>query len=484
MGPPGSSSGGGGGGSEYILNVKDFGAVGDGTADDTAAIQATFDAAFGPASAPHGNGMGHTNKPVYFPAGIYRTTAPLVVTAVWGGKIFGDGPLCSTITYQGPIAPVNAEGWCPVLWANGINLSLIEGLRFKGPPDPANFSTVGIWVGPQTSSGGGSSATNNLFQQVWTETASNGLILGSTDSAANSENTYIACTFTQHGQYGVFVSGGNTLNHKFIGGGITFCDIAGIKTNNSATTPVLIDVSFDHNAVDCDFAASSYCSLIGCRTEGAAFVKASSNIVMQSCQQQMQGGTFTGSMSGTTLTVSGGVTGQGVYAGMAVYGGSLPVNPPLRVVKMLSGTAMSGTFQMSASATQGSTTLTCRPVFLDQPGASTATLTNCFSAYDPVLISGNNSVVRIEHNGFYDQVHGVASPDLLKWYQGQILAYDVAWWGAGGFTVAHLPAPIVPLKGVRMFVTDSSVTTWGTTVAAGGGSAVPVWCDGTAWKVG
>ena len=51
-----------------ILNVRDFGAKGDGSADDTAAIQAAIDRAV---STPA--------KAVYVPAGTYIITAPLVI---------------------------------------------------------------------------------------------------------------------------------------------------------------------------------------------------------------------------------------------------------------------------------------------------------------------------------------------------------------------------------------------------------------------
>lgn len=52
------------------VSVKDFGAVGDGVADDTAAIQAAIDAAIG--------------KKLFFPAGTYRLTAGLTVSSSVG----------------------------------------------------------------------------------------------------------------------------------------------------------------------------------------------------------------------------------------------------------------------------------------------------------------------------------------------------------------------------------------------------------------
>ena len=51
-------------------------------------------------------------------------------------------------------------------------------------------------------------------------------------------------------------------------------------------------------------------------------------------------------------------------------------------------------------------------------------------------------------------------------------------------TVANLPSAVTAGVGSRAFVTDSSVSAFGTTVAAGGSTKVPVYSDGTNWKVG
>src|SRR6266511_2059935 len=80
-----------------IKNVKDFGAVGDGRNDDTAAIQAAFDAAFGTTASPHGSSGQYSNRPVYFPAGRYRITSALLLRSVQGGLIFGAGIQDTTI---------------------------------------------------------------------------------------------------------------------------------------------------------------------------------------------------------------------------------------------------------------------------------------------------------------------------------------------------------------------------------------------------
>jgi len=51
-------------------------------------------------------------------------------------------------------------------------------------------------------------------------------------------------------------------------------------------------------------------------------------------------------------------------------------------------------------------------------------------------------------------------------------------------TVATLPSASTAGVGSRAFVTDSSVSTFGSTVAGGGSTKVPVYSDGTNWKVG
>jgi hypothetical protein len=50
--------------------------------------------------------------------------------------------------------------------------------------------------------------------------------------------------------------------------------------------------------------------------------------------------------------------------------------------------------------------------------------------------------------------------------------------------VADLPNAATAGVGSRAFVTNSSVSTFGTTVAGGGSIKVPVYSDGTNWKVG
>jgi len=52
------------------------------------------------------------------------------------------------------------------------------------------------------------------------------------------------------------------------------------------------------------------------------------------------------------------------------------------------------------------------------------------------------------------------------------------------YTVATLPSAVTVGAGARSFVTDATAPTFGATVAGGGAVNVPVYSDGTNWKVG
>lgn len=52
------------------------------------------------------------------------------------------------------------------------------------------------------------------------------------------------------------------------------------------------------------------------------------------------------------------------------------------------------------------------------------------------------------------------------------------------YTVATLPSASTSGAGATLFVTDATATTFASTVAGGGSNKVPVYSDGTNWKIG
>jgi hypothetical protein len=85
-----------------VVNVKDWGALGDGLTDDTAAIQAATNFAYGTSGSPHADAGRYSNRTVFFPNGNYIITAPITVRSVRGGRIMGGGRLSTKITQATP----------------------------------------------------------------------------------------------------------------------------------------------------------------------------------------------------------------------------------------------------------------------------------------------------------------------------------------------------------------------------------------------
>jgi hypothetical protein len=97
------------------LSVKTCGAVGDGVADDAAAIQAVYDR------------IGKPNQPhvVYFPPGTYRITKTLTIVGdVAGIAIIGHG--------RDTVLAWDGEKGGSMYWSNGVHRSRYEGLTYDG----------------------------------------------------------------------------------------------------------------------------------------------------------------------------------------------------------------------------------------------------------------------------------------------------------------------------------------------------------------
>ena len=90
----------------------------------------------------------------------------------------------------------------------------------------------------------------------------------------------------------------------------------------------------------------------------------------------------------------------------------------------------------------------------------------------------------------YSRQYGDQLNNVLRLYFNRLdailaqLRTDAIIPALTNYTVATLPSAVTSGKGARSFVTDALLPTFGSTVAAGGAVATPVYSDGTNWKVG
>lgn len=210
-----------------VVNVKDYGAVGDGAHNDGAAIQAAFNAAY---ALPTGNTVDWLNKGVYIPHGTYLVEQELHVSpggsfangnGVW---VFGDGQRNTRLLYTGPDSK-QFYGVTALLTTQHLNYSQIQGITF----DVTNSnSTVGVHladVPPGTNGGTGVSwidcgfigATAFGFVADMASLGSEQLFYGCT--FANCDGTAASLTDAQgnHIGGGLCTASQNALDHTVIG---------------------------------------------------------------------------------------------------------------------------------------------------------------------------------------------------------------------------------------------------------------------------
>jgi hypothetical protein len=118
-----------------IVNVKDFGAVGDGTTDDTAAIQAAIDSLspFNPFVTDGGE--------VYIPRGRYRLTASIDLTGKHGISISGAGVLATELFSTGNFPVISSVNTDSLPWNDGQ----IRNLTIRGGGN-GNANAHGIYT--------------------------------------------------------------------------------------------------------------------------------------------------------------------------------------------------------------------------------------------------------------------------------------------------------------------------------------------------
>jgi Pectate lyase superfamily protein len=273
-----------------IKNVKDFGAVGDGRNDDTSAIQAAFDAAFGSSDSPHGASGKYSNKPVFFPAGQYRITSALTMRSVQGGLIFGAGILATNIT--------NTTSGGTAIRTNGCAYTCFRDLAIQATGGSGSGSIAFDLDWDNT----GSVALNaNYFENI-AFSGELGINIGSS-GYMGSENVFVNCYFTNCAGQGLVTRNFNALDQTIIGGGASNCGI-GYKVL-TGSIQLIMNVGLAENInYDIDISSNSVNAIIGCRSESVNFINAPAgtfSIVSCHHSSNMAGSKFVDNLNGSCV---------------------------------------------------------------------------------------------------------------------------------------------------------------------------------------
>ncbi len=384
-----------------VINVKDYGALGDGSTDDTAAIQSALNAAYGTTGSPHGGTAPgyYSNSSVFFPPGHYIITSALTLRSVTGGHIFGSGRFTTTIQ--------NTTTNGSVFVTNGFQYSRVEMINLV-----PNGTGVGFDLDWDNT--GTSALQSNTFSDMFFNGGAYGLRIGQS-GFMGSETLVEDCFFAGQTVAGLATRNGNALQQTVIGGNFQSCAI-GIWVA-SGSVPVIHGMGFQGQtdtdiAVDNNDTPDCY-SISGCRSESLNFVRLHAGVgtVLSSC---------------THVNDSAGV--------FALCEGGIP-----------------GTFVIASCNSKNGT------------------------------ITGNGNLY-IDGGSFPSGFLSAFRFDAAGGGGGKLLRYEIP-----PDVIANLLTPAAGLAGLRMTVTNSNVVAagnFGNIVAATGSNIVPVYCDGTHWRIG
>lgn len=244
-----------------LVSVKDprFGAVGNAHSDDTAAIQAAVDYCFGSPSAAHGTAMADKNSVLYFPPGVYKTSAPISIMRLMGGRVIGSGRFATKI--------VN-DGGGSVFATNSCAFSHFEGMYLRSSDKAAAVFDLN-WDGAP----GGDALQSNTFLDMFFDGGAYGVDIGAA-GYMGSENIFVNCFWAYCAVAALKTSNFNACQNTVVGGNIQACNM-GIWVSRGSVTVVestgfQVQKEWD---IRVDNSANDTINIIGCRSESPNFIQ-------------------------------------------------------------------------------------------------------------------------------------------------------------------------------------------------------------------
>jgi hypothetical protein len=210
---------------ELVLNVKDYGALGDGVADDTTGLQAWLDA------------IKSQKRPGYLPAGNYKITATLSLTQLIGCRIYGDSTSVHSNRNGSRIVWAGAAGGTMFLY-QGVRNGMLSGFELDGA------GIAGIGLDFDAVSGGFAAVYNQFIKMEFGRCTVAGVNIAKSNFQLD-ESTFIDCMFMACNSSatpvmgagtacGVSIHDANSVWHQFRTCAWSGCDI-GISSVQSGT---------------------------------------------------------------------------------------------------------------------------------------------------------------------------------------------------------------------------------------------------------
>lgn len=180
-----------------VVSVKDFGAVGDGSADDTAAIQAAIDAVTSLGGASRGG-------EVLMPAGYYKTTAPILMKH--GVSLRGTMSRAPGGAKNGATAIFGVHTGAAILSLKGAHCCRVSCIALLS--EAATVPKTGLLLGRNSAGSAGLHVIDDVNVEGYFSKAA-------IYSIASESNTWIRPTYTVYGggaKYGFYTSQGDDLS--------------------------------------------------------------------------------------------------------------------------------------------------------------------------------------------------------------------------------------------------------------------------------
>lgn len=260
------------GGAVYAGN---YGIVGDNMTDDTAALQAAIDDAFGPYSAPKTRDQ---YRVLVLPPGRIKVTSPIALSrGLIGGKIIGQGRFATVVRQNTSGESCFVTNGASYSYFGDMDLETDGGICFDLNYDGSG--TNGCALQSNT-------CVNMFFGAGYVSSATSiGVRIGN-DGFMGSENIFLSC-FWIGCRYGLTTLNFNALQNTIVAGNMQSCEWGVFCGSGSVT---LIDsVGFqDIDNWDIEASASAYDTIVvnACRTESANFIKpGSQGAVITGCTQ-------------------------------------------------------------------------------------------------------------------------------------------------------------------------------------------------------